>query len=492
MYPNHYRLNLLLLLLLLPLLVLSQNTGPDWKPRIDELIDAYSHSSFPFNGVLLVCSENEILYQRTEGYANLELKVPVTLNTRFRIASVSKQFAGFLAWQLVEEGRLDMQAPIEKYVPRLANTAVGQLTMQELLTHSSGLPPNKYIWDYAEMQRPESFCFRDLFDLIARDKPHFEPGSRYEYCNTGYVLAAGVMEQLSGKSYPELLHKYILEPLNMKDTGLDSLQSLLPNRAYYYEREFETGLRPAAPCDLSAISAAGGMYSSAADMHRWAHTLFFTDELLSPAYRDIFLQPVLNDYAYGLFIREKQIDRSGFHIPLVEHDGLLEGARAYLAYLPEKEIAVVLLSNFGRSFPFYPFQRQLFNILYGRPFQTPKRSLAYHFSIDLKKQGLDYAVRQFNQHQSDTAHYELNESRMTEYGYFLMRRERLEEALEVFRLNADYFPDSWSAHNSLAEAYLETGNRELARKHCKKATTLNPGNYRGKRLMERIGAGGGQ
>jgi len=492
MRPNHHPLSLLLILLLSPLFLLSQNTAQDWRAKVDQLIDVYSDSSFPFNGILLVFDEKEILYQRTEGFANLELEVPITMNTKFRIASVSKQFAGFLAWQLVEEGRLDIRAPIGQYAPRLANTVVGQLTMHQLLTHTSGLPPNKYIWEYAGLQRPESFSFRDLFDLIARDKPHFEPGSRYEYCNTGYVLAGGVLEQLSGKTYPELLREYILNPLDMDHTGLDSLQSLLPNRAYYYEREFETGLRPAAPCDMSAVSAAGGMYSSAADMHRWAYTLFFTEHLLSPAYRDLFLQPVLNDYAYGLFIREKQVDRSGFRVPLLEHDGLLEGSRSYVAYLPEKEVALVLLSNFGKSFPFYSFQRQLFNILYDRPFQTPKRSLAYHFSIDLKKQGLDYAIQQFGQHQTDTAHYELNESRMTEYGYFLMRRERLEEALEVFRLNAEYFPDSWSAHNSLAEAYLETGNKELARKHCKKATALNPRNYQGRRLMERIGASGGQ
>lgn len=463
-----------------------------WAASVDQLIDAYNESSFPFNGVVLLYDETGVLYRRAEGYANLELKVPLQMGTRFRIASVSKQFAGFLAWQLVEEGLLDMRTPIARYVTRLEGTPAGTLTMHDLLTHSAGLPPDKYIWDYVYFKRQTGFTLRDFFDLIARDSLHFAPGTRYEYCNTCYVLAAATMEQITDRPYPALLRDKILAPLDMTDTGLDSIGNFCPKRAYYYDREYGKGLRPASPIDLAPLSAAGGMYSTAEDLQRWGRALFFTDQLLSPRYRSDFFQPFLNDYAFGLKVLDKPLDREGTQVPAIEHDGLIEGSRAYFAYLPEKSIGIVLLSNFGCSFPFADFQRRLIKTLYGKPFQPPKKSLAYQFSVDLQQHGAEYAATQFRQHLPDTARYQLSQSKLNEYGFFLLRRDRFGEALLAFRLNAEAFPDSWSAHNSLAEAYRKAEQPRAAIRHYRRAVELNPRYTNGKRMLEKLERIGGK
>lgn len=459
---------------------------------LDSLIAAYQQSSFPYNGVILLFDRSGIRYQRALGYANFELQAPVRMNTKFRIASVSKQFAGLLAWKLVEQGSLNMEAPIATYVPRLQGATAGRITMRQLLTHTSGLPANKYIWEYAELQRPGAFSTADLFDRLARDTVHFEPGTRYEYCNTCYVVAAGVMEQITATPYPELLRRRLLDPLGMHDTGLDSLAQLLPNRAYPYEREYGRGLRPAKPCDPAAVSAAAGMYSTAEDLYRWGRALFFSDSLLGPALRRQFLTPALEGYAYGLMIRDKRLDRQGFRVPVIEHDGLIDGARAFLTYLPEKDLVVILLSNFGASFPLHDFQRDLLSVLYQRPYRKPKRELTYHFSCDLERRGLDYAVARFQEHRQDTAHYQLSQAKMNEYGFFLLRRDRLQAAIAAFQLNTEAFPDSWTAHDSLAEAYLKARLPYFAIYHYERSLTLNPDNRRCRRKLLELKGGKGQ
>lgn len=465
---------------------LFSQTTTTWPAKLDSLIAAYQQSSFPYNGAILIFDGSEVYYRRTLGYANFELQAPVRIDTKFRLASVSKQFAGVLAWKLVEAGQLDLQAPIGDYVPRLRSATAGRVTMQQLLTHTSGLPANKYIWEYAGLQRQEPFVMADLFDRLARDTVHFEPGTRYEYCNTCYVVAAGVMEQITGTPYPELLRRYLLDPLGMRDTGLDSLTQLLPNRAYPYEREYGRGLRPAKPCDPAAVSAAAGMYSTAEDMQRWGRALFFSDTLLAADHRRQFMTPVMEGYAYGLMIGDKPLDRQGFTVPIIEHDGLIDGARAVITYLPEKDLAIVLLCNFGVTFPFHTFQRDLIKVLYGRPYQRPKRELSYHFSCDLDREGLEYAIERFRRLRRDTAHYQLSQSKLNEYGLSLLRRGRLEAAIAAFQLNAEAFPDSWAAHTSLAEAFLKARRPYYAILHYERSLGLNPTNRHCRRKLREL------
>lgn len=477
---------LLLFVLCLLTTPAHSQTSSTWPAALDELLTNYQESSNPFNGILLVIGKEGVVYQRKQGYANLELQVPLELDTRFRIASISKQFAGFLAWKMVDEGKLDLSAPISDYVRRLKNTPAGAITLQQLLTHTSGLPPNKYIWEYAYQERPGNLTSTDLFDLFAQEQPRFEPGTDFEYCNSCYVLAAAVLEEVFGSTYPDLIRQSVLAPLGMLETGFDSLDAFIPGRAYPYEREFGQGLRPARPIDLAPLSAAVGMYSSAADLCRWVKNLFFEKKLLSDTAWEAFLRPVREEYAYGLWIREEKIDRQ-LRIPVIEHDGLLEGGRAYVAYLPEKQLGIVLLTNFGCSFPFATFQQDILRVIYGLPAEAPKKCLAYQFSLDLESGGPAYAEAQFRKNRQNTSSYSLRQKALNEYGYHLLRRKRFEAAIVAFRLNTEAFPNSWIAFSSLAEAYLKAGDEERAKECFGKALELNPGNRMCRKQYEKLG-----
>ncbi len=219
-----------------------------------------------FSGSVLVSRGGETLFARGYGMANIELQVPNTPRTKFRLGSITKQFTAMAIMIIAEQGKLKLDDPIGKYVDDAPKTWK-KVTLHHLLTHTSG------IFDFTSdpdleklMSRPET-----LRSLIARfkDKPvNFPPGEKFAYCNSGYVLLGAVIEKVSGMSYEAFLRKSIFEPLGMKDTGYDHTETILPNRAAGYERVGD-GLKNADYIHMSQPFSAGALYSTVEDLARW-------------------------------------------------------------------------------------------------------------------------------------------------------------------------------------------------------------------------------
>jgi CubicO group peptidase (beta-lactamase class C family) len=317
-----------------PRIARAQDVG-----RIDQLIQAWA-STGRFMGSVLIARGDVTIFSRGYGAANLEWNVPNSPSTRFRIASLTKQFTAASILLLEERGTLRINAQVKTYFPR-APAAWDAITVFSLLTHSSGIP------DYTRL--PE-FRSREPFpatpDEIVSwflEKPlEFASGERYSYSNSNYVVLGDIIEKLTGRSYAQFVQENIFGPLGMKDSGYDSKQ-LLPNRAAGYAP------RPSGPVnagftDMTIPFAAGGLYSTTQDLLRWERGLF-GGKLLSPAAIAKMTTPFKHDYAFGLMTFTNKGRR------VIFHNGGIQGFNTFLAYYPNDDVTVVVLANLNGRAP---------------------------------------------------------------------------------------------------------------------------------------------
>lgn len=217
-------------LLALPLLLACVCTAQD-VGRLDQVAQSYA-SSNRFMGSVLVARGREILVSKGYGFANLEWNIPNSPQAKFRLGSVTKQFTAACILLLEERGKLKIDDPIKKYVTD-APAAWDKITIFHLLTHTSGIPSFTSFPDYASLQASPTTA-ENLVSRF-RDKPlDFQPGEKWSYSNSGYVLLGYLIEKISGQDYAKFVQQNIFTPLDMRDSGYDSNSAIIPRRASGY------------------------------------------------------------------------------------------------------------------------------------------------------------------------------------------------------------------------------------------------------------------
>ncbi|MBV8206688.1 MAG: beta-lactamase family protein [Acidobacteria bacterium] len=323
---------------------------PGHSARFDQIAQHY-YDSGQFMGNVLVAQGDQVVFEKSYGYANEEWKLPNTADSKFRLGSITKQFTAACILLLEERGKLKVDDPVKKYVPD-APPAWDKITIFQVLTHTSGIPSFTEFKDYMDWQLtanpPEKLIAR------FRDKPlDFEPGTKWQYSNSGYALLGYVVEKASGVTYQQFLQDNIFAPLHMADSGYDSNSAIIPHRAAGYTREKET-LVNAGYVDMSVPYSAGALYSTTHDLLRWEQGLF-GGRLLSAASLKKMLTSVTeagnpavtakSDYGLGLFIR-KVNGRTQ-----ISHGGGIQGFNTQLAYWPDEKLTIVVLSNVNGAAP---------------------------------------------------------------------------------------------------------------------------------------------
>jgi len=246
--------------------------------RMEQVVQSFVKDK-QFMGAVLVARENEVLLDKGYGFANLEWNIPDSPKTKFRLGSITKQFTAASILLLEERGKLKVDDPVKKYMPD-APAVWDRITIFNLLTHTSGIPNFTSFSDYRKLE-PFSATPEELVTRF-RDKPlDFQPGERWSYSNSGYVLLGYLIEKISGESYAQFLQDNIFKPLGMVDSGYDSNSTVIPNRASGYAPN-KDGLVNAGYIDMTIPLSAGGLYSTTEDLLRWEQGLF-GGKLLSPA-----------------------------------------------------------------------------------------------------------------------------------------------------------------------------------------------------------------
>ena len=311
----------------------ASQSSPD-IPRMELVIQSFV-SDQHFMGSILVARGNEVILDKGYGFANLEWEVPNSPSSKFRLGSITKQFTAASILLLEERGKLSINDPVKKYMSD-APPAWDKITIYNLLTHTSGIPSFTTFPDYASLEpfttTPEQLVKR------FRDKPlDFQPGEKFSYSNSGYVLLGYLIEKISGESYEKFVQDNIFTPLGMKNSGYDSNSAIIPHRAAGYSPG-PNGPENAGYINMRVPLSAGGLYSTTDDLLRWEQALF-GGKLLSPASLQKMTTPFKDDYACGLGVHTVNGRK------VIEHGGGIEGFNTMLAYYPEDKLTVVVLSN---------------------------------------------------------------------------------------------------------------------------------------------------
>ncbi len=315
-----------------------------WETETISAIDAVAQrlvSSVPLAGLTLGVRQGaRPVYLQGYGWADMGAGVPAQTDTIYEIASLSKQFTAAAILQLAEQGKLDLEAPAVQYLPDLP-AAAQTITVRQLLHHTSGLPPNNFL--FAVLSRLQPYSPGEVLATYNQSLTSlsFDPGTAWEYSNMGYFVLGAIVENVSGMSYGDYLAKHVVAAAGLTDTSY--CLEPPPNLARGYAvggANWELALLD----NLSLESGAAGVCSTAGDLIAWQQALA-AGRVVAPASYQAMITPVtLLDgsqvpYGYGL----KVGDYGGQSA--IYHQGLMPGFGSVLAYYPGDDIAIVLLTN---------------------------------------------------------------------------------------------------------------------------------------------------
>jgi CubicO group peptidase (beta-lactamase class C family) len=276
-------------------LLASTCLAQDNVSGMEQVVRSYVDAK-QFMGSVLVARDRKVLLSKGYGSANLEWDIPNSPSAKFRLGSVTKQFTAACILLLEERGKLRVEDPVKKYMLD-APAAWDKVTIFNLLTHTSGIPSFTGFPEYHSTEAiaatPEQLVAR------FRDKPlEFQPGEKWNYSNSGYVLLGYLIEKISQQSYRQFVQENIFNPLGMKDSGYDSNSEIILHRASGYTPG-PNGVTNAGYIDMTIPLSAGALYSTTEDLLRWEQGLM-GGKLLSPASLEKMTNPFKNDYAFGL------------------------------------------------------------------------------------------------------------------------------------------------------------------------------------------------
>jgi D-alanyl-D-alanine carboxypeptidase len=287
-----------------------------------------------FRGNVLVERDGQTVLKKSYGLADESWNVRNMIDGCFEIASITKQFTAVAILQLAEAGKLSVQDPVSKFYSQAPSSWNG-ITVQQLLTHTSGLPNNElkdFTKGVAAPYTPE-----ELIQTFRNRPLAAAPGTKWAYTNTEYYLLAYIIEQLSGESYGTYLSRHIFSPLGMADSGFVPSLTIVPKMAEGYTRENGV-LRRHDYFDRSVEIGAGGIHTTLSDLVRWNHALDAPGFLKAESLKQMFSVYPPGNYGYGWFIDDKPIRR-------IYHEGGDPGFAAFEARYPDQHVLIVVLAN---------------------------------------------------------------------------------------------------------------------------------------------------
>ncbi len=326
----------------------------DIQKKLNDYIDE-EINYWDFSGVIRIIHTGDTIYETSRGYANIEFGIKNSMDTRFSVASVTKQFTAFAIMILYDRGLLKLHEKANQYLPSNLQLPT-EITVHDLLSHTSGLHNNYnfeddfYVYEDRLPYNKESF-----FKKWIIKEPLGKPGTYFEYNNSNYTLLAWIIEYVSGQSYKDFLYSNIFEPLGMINSTYDNGQDIIRNKASNYMRDYGTLVKVPYTNNLYGIGA-GSLVTNCDDLQRWYECLKNRMILSSKAY-EIYFAENKNHYCYGLE-RYEEYDTVKY-----AHGGDNLGISAYTQYYFEEDICIIIISN-TESLDQYRFGNALATIMH--------------------------------------------------------------------------------------------------------------------------------
>jgi len=475
MYRNGFVLPLLALLAF-QASVLAQ----DKASRMDQLITLYNKYG-QFNGSVLVADNGKVVFEKGVGMANLEWNIPNTPDTKFRLGSITKQFTATLILQLVEQGKIKLDGKLIDYLPNYRKDTGAKVTIHNLLSHTSGVPSYTSLPGFFQNVSRNPFTVDDFIKQYASGDLEFEPGTKFVYSNSGYFLLGAIIEKVTGKSYEQVLKERIFDPLGMKNSGYDHWGTILSKRATGYTRT-PRGYETAPYLDMSLPYAAGSLYSTVEDLFIWDQALY-GDKVLSTQSRELMFKPNLNNYGYGFVITKATLSPPAkLQVPVIQHGGGINGFNTVIVRMVNDKRLIVLLDNEEHGQNLDKIARGLMSILYDQPVDNPKQSIADTLSDTIFEKDVPSAIARYRELKAGktAVEYDFAEDQLNRLGYQLLQQKKVPDAIEIFKLNVEMYPQSSNVYDSLGEAYMVNGDKDLSITNYKKSLELDPNNANAK------------
>lgn len=264
----------------------------------------------------------------------------------------------------------------------------------------------------------------------------------------------------------------------MKNTGYDHHSAIMKNRAGAYAVTFD-GYINAPYLDMSLPYAAGSLFSTVEDLYTWDQALY-TNKLLSKKMMELMFKPHFlamgGHYAYGWAVTKKKIPGTNEKMNIISHGGGINGFNTNIERQVDYKNLIVLFNNTGGA-NLDAMSNGIRNILFDKEAVLPKKSVAKAVYKVYKERGIEEAIKHYKVLQEkNKKEYTFSPRELNNLGYFLLRNSKIDDAVKIFKFNIELYPKSSNAHDSLAEAYLEKGDKKQAIKFYAKALELNPNN----------------
>jgi CubicO group peptidase (beta-lactamase class C family) len=471
---------------------LHAQAKPDrFKEQLEPIIKQVIEQSNMPGFALAIVENQKIVYAAGFGVKSLATREPITAQSLFHMASITKPFVATSIMQLSEKGKIDLDAPVVKYLPyfRIKDDRYASITVRQMLSHISGMPDvEDYEWD--KPQYDENALERYVKSLTNKSLIA-APGTKFQYSNMAYEVLGDVIAKVSGKSFEDYVKHHILEPLKMQTS------TLLVKRANPQFLTTPHVLGSSYDVEVSKVfpynrmhSPSSTLYSNVLDMSRWAMANLNRGELDG--------KRILKSSTYNLMWKPageqwQQIGISWFlrkykDYPTVTHSGGDTGFVSNLVLIPEKGIAVVMMSNFDRA-PLGVLTQAALDVALG---MTPapvtiKPSIDRVLYKAIAKDGLEAGVKHYydlKKNQPDA--YNFQEQLLNTLGYVFIQQGKLKEAIRVLQLNVEAYPSSSNVYDSLGEAYMRNGDKQLAIENYEKSLKLDASNANAAEMIKKL------
>ncbi len=339
--------------------------------KINEYMDAYTQL-WPFSGVIAVVDKGEVIFNKSYGMASIEHSIPNSIKTKYKIASLTKQFTCMGIMILKERELLNTKDSIKKFFPDYPEFDK-RITIHNLMTHTSGLYNDFSVIDPYLIMGKCLLTQKEIFNLF-KDMPlEFEPGEGWNYCFFGYYLLGIIIERVSGMPYIEFIKENIFKPLGMNNSGIDDYREILPNKASGY---FASGDRLiSSEIDTMSAFSAGALYSTVTDMLLWDEALYNEKLVSKKTMGDIFT-PYKEEYGYGWFIDSK-LNRKR-----VRHSGGGNGFNHQFHRYIDDKVTIVVLSNYGFSNSI-SINENIAKIVFNNTYCMPSKPKMYNLDLNV-------------------------------------------------------------------------------------------------------------
>lgn len=453
------------------------STHPSEEKKVKEFLRSEMQERQIPGLQIVVIKNRKVILSKALGIANVQHDVPVTENSLFSINSATKSFTGVAIMQLAERGKLDVAAPVSRYLEGLPMDWQA-VTVTQLLNHTSGIPniidrtTGKLLGGEPEV----------AWKTVQTLPMEFIPGQRFSYNQTNYLLLGKIIDRLSGEPFVAFIQHKQFDAVKMLRSGFgDGLDVVKLKTNSYFLAGDGTGLKNVTEEFPTYLRTGAGINTNATELAQWIIALQQERLLNAQSMRQLWMATAFTDGKPAPWALGWPTIRRTEHRAVAG----IGGARSAFYVYPDDDLAVIILTNLSGAQP-----EQLIDAIAG--FYVPaigkingSAYAIYRLRESVEKSGFDKLSQQLTRLMRENKLSEPSEGDLNTWGYRLLAKQRRKPAIAVLKLGASLYPTSDNAHDSLGEAYEADGANELAILHYRRALELNPKNtHAGVRLTK--------